>query len=271
MAKYIIEFSKKGTICYTSHLDLMRAFKRAFKRAGIPLAYSQGFNPHPKMGFAQPLSLGYWSLSEFIEFETAGGDLLPNELMVQLAQMLPEGIELLRCLPADHLTKTLAAHTCAAEYMIEIPLTAAEGDAEDAQVSSDAPVSSESPDASDTSSMQGGAPHADLLMQNQADPRDLWHAYMDQPQILAWKRQKKKKDLKQVDIRPMIREITFQKVGDTLFVDTVLDSGSSSNLSPELVIATLGDCFGMRWDRSQISVMRKALTFDRPLEQLLRG
>ena len=71
MSKYIIEFSKTGTICYTSHLDLMRIFKRVFKRTGIALAYSQGFNPHPKMGFAQPLSLGYWGMEEYIEFETA--------------------------------------------------------------------------------------------------------------------------------------------------------------------------------------------------------
>ena len=68
--KYVIRFQKTGVICYTSHLDIMKVFKRSFKRAGIRLAYSQGFNPHPKMGFAQPLSLGYESLDEYIEFET---------------------------------------------------------------------------------------------------------------------------------------------------------------------------------------------------------
>ena len=57
MGQYAIKFSKQGFICYTSHLDLLRLFKRAFKKAGIKLAYSQGFNPHPKMGFAQPLVL----------------------------------------------------------------------------------------------------------------------------------------------------------------------------------------------------------------------
>ena len=68
--KYVIRFQKTGVICYTSHLDIMKVFKRSFKRAGIRLAYSQGFNPHPKMGFAQPLSLGYESMDEYIEFET---------------------------------------------------------------------------------------------------------------------------------------------------------------------------------------------------------
>ena len=70
MFKYVMTFSKTGTICYTSHLDLMRMFKRAFKRGGIKLAYSQGFNPHPKLGFAQPLSLGYEGMKELMEFET---------------------------------------------------------------------------------------------------------------------------------------------------------------------------------------------------------
>ena len=68
MNRYVITFSKMGTICYISHLDLMRMFRRTFKKAGIRLAYSQGFNPHPKMGFAQPLSLGYWGLREMMEF-----------------------------------------------------------------------------------------------------------------------------------------------------------------------------------------------------------
>ena len=70
MSKYAIVFSKTGYIRYTSHLDLLRLFKRAFRRAGIPVAYSHGFNPHPKMSFAQPLSLGYAAEEELLEFET---------------------------------------------------------------------------------------------------------------------------------------------------------------------------------------------------------
>ena len=70
MNRYFMIFSKTGYIKYISHLDMLRLFKRAFKRTGIALEFSHGFNPHPKMGFAQPLSLGYTSLGEYIEFET---------------------------------------------------------------------------------------------------------------------------------------------------------------------------------------------------------
>ena len=239
MSKYIIEFSKTGTICYTSHLDLMRIFKRAFKRTGIALAYSQGFNPHPKMGFAQPLSLGYQGLEEYIEFETTE-EWPEDQLLQRLGAGLPEGIELKRALDAEHLTKTLAAHTEAAQYLIEIPVE--EGDAE------------------------------------LSDPRAIWHAYMDQEQILAWKRQKKKKEPKQIDIKPMIREITFTPAAEAgaagagvLYVDALLDGGSSSNLSPELVITTAMERLGISTDRSRISVARKKLLFDKPLEELLKG
>ena len=50
MTRYIMQFSKTGTSCYISHLDLVRVFHRAFKRAGIKLEYSKGFNPHPEDG-----------------------------------------------------------------------------------------------------------------------------------------------------------------------------------------------------------------------------
>lgn len=67
MNRFVLEFSKQGYIKYISHLDMLRLFKRTFKRAGIPLDYSKGFNPHPRMSFAQPLSLGYTSKQELIK------------------------------------------------------------------------------------------------------------------------------------------------------------------------------------------------------------
>ena len=66
MSKYVLTFSKSGLIRFTSHLDMLRLFKRGFRRAGIELKYSQGFNPHPRMGFAQPLSLGYLAEAELL-------------------------------------------------------------------------------------------------------------------------------------------------------------------------------------------------------------
>lgn len=222
MFRYIITFSKTGTICYTSHLDMMKLFQRVFKRAGIRQSYSQGFNPHPKMGFAQPLSLGYWGMKELLEFETEEA-YEPAYLEKTLKALMPEGLEILSCQQVPLSKKTLAAQTEAAEYIIAIPLQT--------------PLS-----------MDGAA---------------LRQSYMGQDRIPCMKKQKKKKELAEVDIKPMIREITFTPEQETLFVAALLDSGSTSNLSPELLIETIGKRFQLDTPRSEIQVMRKEILFQK--------
>jgi len=220
MFKYVMNFSKTGTICYTSHLDIMKVFKRAFKRTGIKLAYSQGFNPHPKMGFAQPLSLGYWGLDELIEFETIE-DYQPEKIEEALKQLMPEGIELRNCRRLEKGGKTLAAQTEAAVYTIAIPLDKTLG----------------------------------------KSSQEIYDSYMGQQTITTLKKQKKKKELAEIDIKPMIRELSFAEQNGELFVTALLDSGSNSNLSPELVITTLLKHFDIKTDRSEIQVMRKEIIF----------
>lgn len=127
MNKYVIHFSKKGYIKYTSHLDMLRLFKRAFKKTGISLVHSQGFNPHPKMGFAQPLSLGYTSSCEFLEFETQEVQ-DEREMAEKLSAAMPEGIEIHSCSPFDMNVKSLAAATVEAEYTVTFPVKTDEKD-----------------------------------------------------------------------------------------------------------------------------------------------
>ena len=61
-------FSKTGRAKYISHLDLMRTFQRAFFRSGIQIRHTEGFNPHPFVSIALPLSVGYSSQCEILEF-----------------------------------------------------------------------------------------------------------------------------------------------------------------------------------------------------------
>ena len=96
MFKYILKFSKEGNVCYISHLDLMRLFYRAIKRSGIRLGYSKGFNPHPKISFAQPLSLGYIGLNELMEMETEE-EYEADIIRQQLAELMPEGLKIKEC------------------------------------------------------------------------------------------------------------------------------------------------------------------------------
>ncbi|MDR2872231.1 MAG: TIGR03936 family radical SAM-associated protein [Xanthomonadaceae bacterium] len=67
-----IKFEKTGTMKYISHLDLNRLFSRSFARAGIEIAHSEGFNPHPKITFVSALSLGVESFCEFVDIKVTG-------------------------------------------------------------------------------------------------------------------------------------------------------------------------------------------------------
>lgn len=127
MHKYVIKFVKEGYIKYTSHLDMLRLFKRAFKKAGIKLQHSQGFNPHPKMGFAQPLSLGYTSRCELLEFETVEPYDV-KEMQEKMNAMMPMGIEILAVAPLKIKAKSLAGVVDEALYKVVFPVAADSAD-----------------------------------------------------------------------------------------------------------------------------------------------
>ena len=116
---YVIKFAKNGYMKYISHLDTVRLFRNTFKIAGVELAYSQGFNPHPKMSFAQPLPLGYSSTCEIIEFETVE-DIEPGAIIDAMNAVIPKGIALINC---ERLKTggSFAARLTAAEYEISMP------------------------------------------------------------------------------------------------------------------------------------------------------
>ena len=92
MDKYRLLFSKTGRAVYISHLDLMRTLTRAFLRAECRLKYSEGFNPHPQISIALPLSVGAESICEIMDFKLLE-DRQPQDILVALSKQLPEGIE----------------------------------------------------------------------------------------------------------------------------------------------------------------------------------
>ena len=94
MDKLRLRFKKTGRAVYISHLDLMRTMQRSFLRAGYQLKYSEGFNPHPQISIALPLSVGAESLCELMDFKIQGeADLA--QMPAALTAKMPEGIEAL--------------------------------------------------------------------------------------------------------------------------------------------------------------------------------
>ena len=100
-------FSKTGRAKYISHLDLMRTFQRAFSRAGIDIKHTEGYNPHPFVSIALPLSVGYSSECEILEFGLVGGA-TAEEVPERLTAAMPEGIIIHKCIPAQKPLKQLA-------------------------------------------------------------------------------------------------------------------------------------------------------------------
>ena len=93
MAKYRLQFTKYGDMKYVSHLDLIRLFTRIFHRADLPICYSEGFNPHPKMAVLLPLSVGFESACEYIDVEFRDGVGM-LDCMKKLKGKLPLGMEI---------------------------------------------------------------------------------------------------------------------------------------------------------------------------------
>lgn len=222
MAKYVLKFSKEGYFKYTSHLDLLRFFKRSFKRVGIKLNYSHGFNPHPKMSFAQPLSLGYSSIGEVLEFETSQ-DILVEDIKKRLEVIMPEGLRILNCVEYKYEGKALAALTDSAEYLIVMPF--------------------------------------EIESLNEKSCEEICGEFLSQNQILVKKKKKKSKELVDLDIKNKIRKLIFTHINNQLIISTTLDAGSESNLSPELLINAIIAFLKIDISRYDIDVMRKKITF----------
>ena len=86
-------FSKTGDMRFISHLDLMRLFQRALRRAGLPVTISQGFSPHLKISIARALKLGTESDSEELTFNLSEA-MTPDIIMQSLNDNLPEGVRI---------------------------------------------------------------------------------------------------------------------------------------------------------------------------------
>ena len=93
MQEIRLRFSKTDTAKYISHLDINRAFQRAFSRAKIDLWYTEGFNPHPYMSFSLPLSLGVESLCENVDIRI-NSDIPLDEIKRRMNEALPMGIRI---------------------------------------------------------------------------------------------------------------------------------------------------------------------------------
>ena len=121
-------FEKTGNAIFISHLDLMRLFQRAFKRAGLPLKHSQGFSPRPFVAIALPLSVGVESKCELLDFELEGESIPCEEIAQRLNDALVEGVVVRQVYEDGKKIKHLAYLSCVVtlEYARGVPASSAE-------------------------------------------------------------------------------------------------------------------------------------------------
>lgn len=101
-------FAKEGSAIYISHLDLMRAFQRSFRRGGLMLKHTQGFTPHAMVSIALPLSVGVSSQCEFLDYELADGcEAELSQVTERLNAALPAGIQVLKAYDGGRKVKEL--------------------------------------------------------------------------------------------------------------------------------------------------------------------
>ncbi|MCA1984126.1 TIGR03936 family radical SAM-associated protein [Nocardioides nematodiphilus] len=114
-----VRYAKRGRMRFTSHRDFSRAFERAVFRARVPMAYSSGFNPHPRISYAGASPTGAASEAEYLELALAQV-VDPADIQAQLDEVMPDGLDIVDVVtsPGGALADVLTAST----WMIDIPI-----------------------------------------------------------------------------------------------------------------------------------------------------
>jgi len=134
MQRLRVRFCRGEEVKFISHLDIMRLWQRALHRAEIPLAYSEGFNPHPRISLAAPLSVGITSEAELMDISCAKW-VSPHFFTAAVSQQLPPGIEMLQVYPIPLGQPSLQSQVGYAEYKVEIETEKDQRDIESALTS----------------------------------------------------------------------------------------------------------------------------------------
>lgn len=194
-----IKFRKYGVMKFIGHLDVMRFFQKAMRRAEIPIAFTGGYSPHMIMSFAQPLGVGITSDGEYLDIELT--EKISSEKAVrQLNNVMVEGIDIVSFveIPDDKKASGMTI-TAAADYKVFL---------------------------------LESAKYSDVRLPVPKEWCDKLSAFLSQEQIVVWK--KTKRSEKEVDIKPMIYDMRVDEDGFYLF----LAAGSEQNLKPDLVMET---------------------------------
>ncbi len=195
-----IKFRKYGVMKFIGHLDVMRYFQKAMRRANIPIAFTQGFSPHMIMSFAQPLGVGITSDGEYLDIELKES-ISSADAIRQLNEVMVYGIDVVSFVKiADERKASGMTITAAADYEVYL---------------------------------LESAKSSDVTLPVSEELKAKIESFMDQEEITVLK--KTKKSEKEVDIKPMIYDLRVEE--DHIYM--YLATGSEQNLKPDLVMESI--------------------------------
>ncbi|HIQ91819.1 MAG TPA: DUF2344 domain-containing protein [Candidatus Copromonas avistercoris] len=203
--KIRIKFSKQGATKYIGHLDLMRYFQKAMRRADIAIRYSEGFSPHQIMSFAAPLGLGLTGSGEYLDIEVTAAS-SSAEMEERLNAVMAEDIKILSCkrLPDDAANAMSLVAAC--DYTVRLH-----------------------PDYADQLPMSASQFFSGLI------------SFIETGNMEIMK--KTKKGEKPVDLRSHVHEYRLLPDGEGCFLR--LSAGSEANIKPELLLSAYGQSLGL--------------------------
>lgn len=194
--KVRIKFSKLGNMRFIGHLDIMRYFQKAMRRAKIPIKYSEGFSPHQIMSFASPLSIGVEGYGEYMDIEIVS-HISSKDAIDRLNENMCEGMKVLSFLELDDDAKNSMSIVDSADYKLSLK---AEDNLEEYYIKLSSLV------------------------------KDILSA-----EVLIVEKESKDK-IKEVDIKPLVNSLECRYEDGKVFLFANLCSGSANNLKPELLI-----------------------------------
>lgn len=255
-----IKFQKYGAMKFIGHLDVMRFFQKAIRRAGIDIAYSEGFSPHQIMSFAAPLGVGLTSDGEYLDISVNSADFGSEEIK-RLNQAMTEGISILGYQKVPDMGKPSMSLVAAADYLVYIKKEYAVHELAEGQTGDAAELTvGQAGDADGLVEGQAGDGMASIFGNYEMLQEKVQAFFEGQGEILVTKKSKKSSteiDLKNLIYKmealqetasqePSLQEIASQESGGMLFLR--LCTGSSNNLKPELVLEAFCDFCGVSYD-----------------------
>lgn len=221
--RYLTKFTKEENIKFISHLDVLKTIQKNIRRAGLPVEFSQGFNPHMNTSIAQPLSVGVYSSGEYMDMILTT-EMDEQEIVDKLNETAPSGIKYISALA--------------------IPYTQGEKKVPQAMALIDAARYTIKIKYSDVSNLEE---EMTSLLENET-----WTTI-----------KKSKKGEKEVNLKTLIKEFSFWIKDEFLILNVLISTGSREHLSADLLVQYIQEKTSNTLLESFVNVKREEMYFYR--------